>query len=584
MALLTVAKKRRCAGIVCIVVMMLLFSYDTLPATLPVAPATTGPETAAPPTVAPATTGPETAAPPTVAPATTGPETAAPPTVSPADEADAEIASFREMLALRHVFKDTYEPIDDQIVKEWVAAGALRLMKPDAVPTMEGIRQGLVQPVIDRSPYAITPVEVDVVKGSRCRAGGSGPPVAMCVLVRNRVKQLTEFLQWHRIMGVDEFYIYDDGSRDGLLEALQPFVDAGVVVGVWTMQARQKPFVFRYDGYKEKRLGTQIPTYGRCLQESRARHPDGQWVGFVDVDEFWLPALREDGSGVCIPEVLRWLEARDPEVGVAAVQWDVTECPARPFDDLPSQFDNCGLCSERTCPWTKAFVWTPSLHKFHNVHLAVAKAPRGKTLLLSGQPYDMDARTCPETDARPDTPTLLHVWAQDLRNLAGRLFDGKVERGIGEAQAPLSLREMHELYQRRGELHGAEPLRSFRQQVTPYLPLLYASLGDPDGARRQCHLNFCNARAAHRDQICGGGACVGPAQAAACARKYAEDAGAGAVAGVHCDILIPHTPPVQPASSEVAATPDPPADANSTSIRSEINVQPSTVPGEDMGA
>ncbi|TKA54511.1 hypothetical protein B0A53_03204 [Rhodotorula sp. CCFEE 5036] len=93
--------------------------------------------------------------------------------------------------------------------------------------------------------------------------------VAICASVRTEGRFITEWLLYHRIMGVDRFYLYDSGSTDNTLEMLQPWMDAGTV----------KLHAFAHDQaghYQTTGLETCSRTYG----------PTTEWLLEADVDEF----------------------------------------------------------------------------------------------------------------------------------------------------------------------------------------------------------------------------------------------------------------------------------------------------------
>jgi hypothetical protein len=102
---------------------------------------------------------------------------------------------------------------------------------------------------------------------------------------------LREWVAFHRLVGVERFFLYDNASEDDHLAALAPFVEDGsVTVHEWP--------VFPGQG----------SAYDHCL----ARHGDEvRWLAFLDVDEFLFSP-----QGRPLPEVLKGFE-RHPGVGVS---------------------------------------------------------------------------------------------------------------------------------------------------------------------------------------------------------------------------------------------------------------------------
>ena len=52
------------------------------------------------------------------------------------------------------------------------------------------------------------------------------------VIVRNEAPYIDEWIEFHRMMGVSHFFIYDNGSSDDTVDRLSSYVDAGLVTVV----------------------------------------------------------------------------------------------------------------------------------------------------------------------------------------------------------------------------------------------------------------------------------------------------------------------------------------------------------------
>lgn len=124
--------------------------------------------------------------------------------------------------------------------------------------------------------------------------------IAACVITRNRARSLLEFIQYHRIVGVSRFIVFDDSSSDNTVQALQSFIRAGIVV------LMQGPLE------KVRRVfysGRQQIFYHRCAQFVANMHRSAAaaasanaalvtadwWAMYVDTDEFVVPP-----SGQCL--------------------------------------------------------------------------------------------------------------------------------------------------------------------------------------------------------------------------------------------------------------------------------------------
>jgi hypothetical protein len=116
------------------------------------------------------------------------------------------------------------------------------------------------------------------------------PYLAVCAIYRWATEYLREWIAFHRLQGVERFFMYDNGNEDNHLEVLAPFIDDGsVVVHEWLHYPGQK---LAYNDFLE-------------------RHRDAaRWVAFIDCDEFLFSP-----TGKRLPEVLRRYE-QWPGVGV----------------------------------------------------------------------------------------------------------------------------------------------------------------------------------------------------------------------------------------------------------------------------
>jgi len=122
--------------------------------------------------------------------------------------------------------------------------------------------------------------------------------LSACTIYRDAASYLAEWIEFHRLMGVERFFLYDNGSADGHREVLAPYVDDGTaVVHDWPM-----PFVG--DGGRGLALRH---AFDHCL---RAHREDSRWIAFLDIDEFLfspggdpLPRLLpdyEEYPGLCV--------------------------------------------------------------------------------------------------------------------------------------------------------------------------------------------------------------------------------------------------------------------------------------------
>jgi hypothetical protein len=128
---------------------------------------------------------------------------------------------------------------------------------------------------------------------TRQAGGGAHPYLSVCAIYRDVASYLAEWIEFHRLVGAERFFLYDNGSVDEHREVLAPYVGAGIVeVTDWP----------EFPG--------QTSAYKHC----RSQGPRSRWIAFIDTDEFlFSPTLRP------LPEVLADFE-RWPAV---VVNWAV---------------------------------------------------------------------------------------------------------------------------------------------------------------------------------------------------------------------------------------------------------------------
>ena len=108
--------------------------------------------------------------------------------------------------------------------------------------------------------------------------------LSVCALFKNEAKYLKEWLEYHQMVGVEHFYLYDNGSRDHSREILAPYIRKGLVTLVnWPdrVVSRDSEMVDHWA------LSTQLPAYENAIKYYAVK--DSEWLLFLDVDEFIVP-------------------------------------------------------------------------------------------------------------------------------------------------------------------------------------------------------------------------------------------------------------------------------------------------------
>ena len=118
--------------------------------------------------------------------------------------------------------------------------------------------------------------------------------LSVCAILKDENIYLPEWIAYHRAVGVEHFYLYDNESGVPVATTLGAEVGSGLVS------------VIRQSGRAQ-----QGPAYEDCL--ARRRH-DSVWIAFVDIDEFIVPKAEVD---------LRLVVKKYEQFGGVGFNWQV---------------------------------------------------------------------------------------------------------------------------------------------------------------------------------------------------------------------------------------------------------------------
>lgn len=98
--------------------------------------------------------------------------------------------------------------------------------------------------------------------------------LAIGAIFQNEAPYLKEWIEYHKLIGVEKFYLYNNSSTDGYLEVLEPYVDSKEVTLI--------PWPYPFVG-AEQWNAVQYIAYDDCLNRTRNVV---KWLAIIDVDEF----------------------------------------------------------------------------------------------------------------------------------------------------------------------------------------------------------------------------------------------------------------------------------------------------------
>jgi len=98
--------------------------------------------------------------------------------------------------------------------------------------------------------------------------------LAAGAIFKDEARFLDEWLAFHHAVGVEHFYLYDNGSSDSSRETLFPWISRGLVT------------LIDWPGVAE-----QVRAYNDCVRRFRNQ---ARWIAFIDIDEFLFSAKHRD--------------------------------------------------------------------------------------------------------------------------------------------------------------------------------------------------------------------------------------------------------------------------------------------------
>src|ERR1700682_4458448 len=105
--------------------------------------------------------------------------------------------------------------------------------------------------------------------------------LAVCAMFKDEAPYLVEWIEFHRLIGVEHFFLYDNRSADSSRAVLEPWVRAGVV----SVAESSIPLAD----------GGQSLVYADGLERARGH---ARWLAFLDIDEFLFSPERKSLADV----------------------------------------------------------------------------------------------------------------------------------------------------------------------------------------------------------------------------------------------------------------------------------------------
>lgn len=101
--------------------------------------------------------------------------------------------------------------------------------------------------------------------------------VAICAIFQNEADYLKEWIEFHKLVGVEHFYLFNHLSTDNYKSVLAPYIKSGLVELIQWPYKADDIVTWNY---------IQCKAYNHALKLGFYK---AKWIAFIDIDEFLFP-------------------------------------------------------------------------------------------------------------------------------------------------------------------------------------------------------------------------------------------------------------------------------------------------------
>lgn len=98
--------------------------------------------------------------------------------------------------------------------------------------------------------------------------------VAIVAIAKDEAKNIKEWIEFHKLIGIDRFYFYDNESSDNTKEVLKPYIEDGSVIYHYIEGKSKQNAVYSDAIYRYKNNTT--------------------WMAIIDMDEYIVPVEKDN--------------------------------------------------------------------------------------------------------------------------------------------------------------------------------------------------------------------------------------------------------------------------------------------------
>lgn len=124
-----------------------------------------------------------------------------------------------------------------------------------------------------------TPKTSETLAHKKCKKNN----LSICAIIKNEGKYLKEWIEFHRLVGVDHFYLYSSDHSDLLRATLQPYLRKGFVTFIPWIE-----FPIHVDEESEHwALSIQLPACENAIKFRALK--ETKWLALLNTDEYLVP-------------------------------------------------------------------------------------------------------------------------------------------------------------------------------------------------------------------------------------------------------------------------------------------------------
>lgn len=212
--------------------------------------------------------------------------------------------------------------------------------------------------------------------------------LSACTIFQDEANYLREWIEFHRLVGIEHFYLYDNNSSDDYLTILQPYIDEGIVdLFDWPSPEHED-----WTPYQEK-------AYNHCIHYCTGQT---QWLAVIDTDEFLVPVQHNN-----VQDFLKTFDSNDL-IGGVTISWQfygTSWCKKIPADKL--MIETLLLKASLKYPPNRNYKTICQPHKVAHYRVHEAKYIKGFYSV------DPNGNNSPYPPIQIDKIRINHYWTRD---------------------------------------------------------------------------------------------------------------------------------------------------------------------------